>query len=415
MKNDVFMKNREKFLKKMTGGSVVVLFAGKAPHKTGDESHAFTPNRNYYYLTGIPVENGIAVFTKEEGTGVTTETLFIEPSNPVLAKWVGEKMSREEAAERSGVDEIELVDGFRQYLHKLFGDNQYHTLGLDFEQRKNEGSNSAIAAFLEQFSKEYPYIKLANISPEIHSLRVIKSEEELEELQKAIEITKAGVEHMMKNASPGMYEYELEACFDYILKSNGVKDFAFKTIAAAGKNGTILHYTQNHSKSTDGDLILCDLGAQWGYYSADITRTFPLSGVYSTRQREIYSVVLKAHDEVIKRIKPGETLRSLNERCKEVLTEGCIKLGLISSGEELSNYYYHGVSHFLGLDTHDVGNREQPLMPGMVITVEPGLYIEQEQIGIRIEDDVLVLQNGAKVLSDGFLTDPDEIEAFMKK
>jgi Xaa-Pro aminopeptidase len=209
-------------------------------------------------------------------------------------------------------------------------------------------------------------------------------------------------------------EYELEAYFDFTLKSCGVKDFAFKTIAASGKNATILHYSQNNSMMNENDLILFDLGAQFEYYNADISRTFPISGKYSQRQKDVYDVVLQAQQAVTQAAKPGVPFSVLNDTAKKVLAEGCRKLGLIKEESELSEYYYHGVSHYLGLDTHDVGTRDTVLKEGMVITNEPGLYIACEGIGIRIEDDLLISRDGAEVLSKDIIKDTFDIEAYIK-
>ena len=191
----------------------------------------------------------------------------------------------------------------------------------------------------------------------------------------------------MKNAKVGMREYQLEAYFNFSLKSSGVTDYAFKTIAASGKNATILHYVKNNSELEDGKLILFDLGAQYKYYNADISRTFPINGKFTERQKQVYNVVLRAQEAVVSIARPGILFSVLNEAAKKVLVSGCIELGLIKEASELPKYYFHGVSHYLGLDTHDVGSRDVELKPGMVLTNEPGLYIEEENIGIRIEDD----------------------------
>ncbi len=219
----------------------------------------------------------------------------------------------------------------------------------------------------------------------------------------------------MTNAKPGMMEYEIEANFDYVLKCNGVTDYAFHTIAASGVNATVLHYSQNNTKTQEGDLILFDLGAQWNYYNADITRTFPLNGKFTERQKEIYNIVLKAMEDTMAVIRPGVPFSKLNETTRASLAEGLKGIGLIKEDSELSRYYFHGVSHYLGLDTHDVGSGEMELKPGMVLTVEPGLYIEEEKIGIRIEDDVLVTDSGYENLSKDIIKTIEDIEAFMNR
>lgn len=261
---------------------------------------------------------------------------------------------------------------------------------------------------------KYPYIRIKNIYHEIALLRTVKSKEEVELITKAIEVTNTGILSMMKNAKPGMMEYEIEAYFDFELKRNGIKDFAFPTIAAAGVNGTILHYGENNSKTADGDLLLLDLGAQYKYYNADISRTFPVNGKFTERQKAIYNIVLKANEEVMKAVKPGVTTLDLQKTAKAVLSEGCKAIGLIKEDSEIDRYYYHGVAHPLGLDTHDVGPRGIELKAGMIITDEPGLYIEEEKIGIRIEDDILVTEDGYVNLSKNIIKSVEDIENYMK-
>ncbi|WP_291636688.1 M24 family metallopeptidase [Clostridium sp.] len=219
----------------------------------------------------------------------------------------------------------------------------------------------------------------------------------------------------MKNSKAGMREYELEAYFDFTLKSNGVTDFAFHTIAACGKNAIILHYDQNNSELEDGKLVLFDLGAQYKYYNADITRTFPVNRKFTERQKQVYNVVLRAQEAVRAIARPGILFSVLNETAKKVLAAGCIELGLINEASELSKYYFHGVSHYLGLDAHDVGSRDMKLKTGIIFTNEPGLYIEEENIGIRIEDDILITEDGCENLSKQIIKTVEEIEEFMEK
>ncbi len=410
MNKEFFVHNRKKLMEGVEDNSILVLFAGEAPHKSADEHYDFAPNKNFYYLTGIEREKIILVITKLNGA--VEEKLFIEKSDPVLAKWVGERIKPEEAREVSGIEKIEYLDDFQRFFgYTMY--RPYENLYLDLE-REAMGSPMTIPQnFANDVIKKYPYMRVKNIYGAIENLRMLKAPEEIEKMKKAIGITYDGIKNMMKNAKPGMMEYGVEAYFDFTLKSNGV-GVSFKTIAAAGKNGTVLHYSDNNCKIGDNDLILCDLGAQYGYYCADITRTFPVNGTFTARQKAVYNVVLKALNEVTNAIKPGVPYGELNELCRRVLAEGCKELGIIKDDSELSKYYFHGVSHYLGLDTHDVGVR-MDLKPGMVLTVEPGLYIEEEGIGIRIEDDVLVTENGHEVLSKDIIRTAEEIETFMKR
>lgn len=413
MKKKIYAENRKKLVERLKNNSILIMFAGNAPKKSADEAYPFTPNRNFYYLTGIDEEKIILMISKVNGK--VEETLFIQKADPVMEKWVGKTISAEEAKEISAMEGIKYLEDFEATVHRLITSYDIEKVYLDLEKDRWSSMNSISGEFANTIKNKYPQIKVKNIFNSIYELRLIKNEEEIEEMKKAIDITKEGIESLMKNAKAGIKEYQLEAYFDFVLKTNGVKDYAFKTIAASGKNATVLHYVANNSDIKDGDLILFDLGAQLNYYNADISRTIPANGKFTERQKQIYNVVLKAELEVIKAIKPGLPFVELNNIAKKYLAEGLKELGVIEKDEELSRYYYHGVSHFLGLDTHDVGSREVDLKPGMVVTVEPGLYIEEEAIGIRIEDDVVVTEEGYEVLSKDIIKTVEEIEAFMNE
>ncbi|MDF2672089.1 MAG: putative Xaa-Pro aminopeptidase [Clostridiales bacterium] len=412
MNKEFYVLNRKRLMEGIEDNSVVIIFAGEAPHMSADASYDFVPNRNFLYLTGIDRDQVILIMTKHNGK--VEETLFIEESDPIMAKWVGERISKEEALEASGVEEIQFLSRFESSVNML-GTANYENLYLDLERRSWDSMQSTAQLFGKNIVEKYPSFRVKNIYNAIRDMRMVKSSGEIECIKKAIGITYEGIKSMMLNAKPGMYEYELEAYFDFELKRRGVKKHAFDTIAASGANGTVLHYVANNSKIGGNDLILFDLGAQYNYYCGDISRTFPVTGEFTDRQREVYNVVLRALNETTKAIKPGIPFSKLNEVCKKVLTEGCKELGLIREDSEISKYYYHGVSHFLGLDTHDVGVRDVDLKPGMVLTVEPGLYIEEEKIGIRIEDNVVVTETGHEVLSKDIIRTAEEIEEFMKK
>lgn len=233
-------------------------------------------------------------------------------------------------------------------------------------------------------------------------------------MRRAMDITRLGIEEMMKQAKPGMKEYEIEANFDYILAKNGVRQKAFQTIAAGGVRGTILHYVENNQPVADGELILIDAGAQIDWYNGDISRTFPVNGKFTERQKLAYEIVLRGQEKVIAAIRPGVPFASLNELLKEHYFTELREIGLVETKEEVAKYYYHGVSHYLGAETHDIGRyMDRMLQPGMVLTVEPGLYIEEWEIGIRIEDDVLVTEEGCEVMTAAMIKSVEEIEAFM--
>ncbi|MBU5427278.1 aminopeptidase P family protein [Tissierella pigra] len=413
MNKEFFTRNRKNLGEKLENNSILLLFADRAPYKSADELYQFTPNRNFYYLTGIDSDKVILFISNIDGN--ISETLFIERQDPIMAKWVGAVISEEEAKDISGIDNIKYLDELEGTMSSVLSRNKIEKTYLDLERQEISTSITEAQSFAKIMAEKYPYISIKNIYYDIAELRTIKSEEEIQLIRKAIEITNEGIMNMLDNMKPNMMEYEIEAHFDFTLRKNGVKDKAFTTIAASGKNATILHYVDNNSKSEDGDLVLFDLGAQYKYYNGDISRTFPINGKFTERQRDIYNIVLKAQKAVEEAAKPGLPYKELNEIAKKVLAEGCKELGLIKKDEELSKYYYHGVSHYLGLDTHDVGEYNLELKPGMVITNEPGLYIEEEGIGIRIEDDLLITEDGCENLSKYIIKSVEEIETYMNK
>ena len=414
MKSSVFKKNRENLMKDIEDNSLVILFAGAAPKKSADEKYPFTPNRNFYYFTGIDEEEHILLISKLNGE--VKENLFIKEIDEVAQKWTGKTIRPNEATEVSAIEQIKYLGEFRAYLNKIFSSVSKINVYLDLERDTFESLPSIPQNFANELVKKYPFVNVQNVYAKVFPLRLVKSDEEIEQMQKAIDITIEGVNYLMKNAKSGMKEYELEAYFDFKCKSNGVKDFAFKTIAAAGKNATILHYVDNNSVINDNELILFDLGAQYKYYNGDISRTFPVNGKFTERQKEVYNAVLRVNEEVTKLIKPRVSFLELNNKAKDLIAEECIKLGLINKKEDVTKYYWHSIGHSLGLDTHDVGpaDRNVIFQKGMVWTVEPGIYIEEEGIGIRIEDDVVVTEDGVRVLTKDMIKTVDEIENFMR-
>ena len=407
MNKEFYKNNREKVLQKISDNSLVILFAGNAPKKTGDENYQFTPNRNFYYLTGIDEEDHILVLSKINGE--TKEFLFIKEVDEVREKWEGKTIRKEEVADVCNITDVRYLGDFNNFIERFILNKEELNIYLDLE-KGNTSYN-----FINEIKNKYYNINIKNAYKLIGDLRLVKSKEEIERIKKAISITIEGVEELMRNSKPGIKEYELEAYFDFTCKKNGVKDLAFKTIAASGKNATVLHYVTNDSELKDGDLILFDLGAQYKYYNGDISRTFPINGKFTERQKEVYNAVLRVNEKVIKEMKPGVSFLELNKKATEWIAEECISLGLITNKEDVRKYYYHSIGHSLGMDTHDIEleNRNVIFEEGMIYTVEPGIYIEEEGIGIRIEDDVLITNNGYEVLTKGMIKTVEEIEAFM--
>jgi len=412
MRQEFFKENRKRLLEIMPENSICILFSGKPVQKSADECYPFIPNRNFYYLTGLTRENLVLMLTRTNKK--TNEYLWIEKGNPELARWVGEKICKEDSERISGIKLIEYIDSFESSLHRELLTLPYPDVYLDLERRSWKDQESHSQVFADHMLRKYPFLNIQNAYHIISDLRRIKTPDEVVKIRKAIEITHNGLNHVLKHCKPGMKEYELEAYFDFILRSHGVKEHAFQTIAACGINASTLHYCENNCETKRGDLILLDLGAQFEWYNSDITRTVPVTGKFTSRQKDLYQIVLDAQLKVIETIKPGLPYKNLNETCKYHLAKGCQTIGLIKEDIELQEFYFHGVSHYLGLDTHDVG-RFDDLRPGMVLTVEPGLYLREENLGIRIEDNILVTDKGHENLSKEIPKTISDVEEWMAR
>ena len=415
MNKNIYKFNRDNLLDKIKDNSIVILFAGKAIQKIGDQTYPFTPNRNFYYLTGINEEDHILVMSKING--VKTSKLYIKDIDLEMEKWVGKSIRKEEAEEIAAVDEVKFKSQFDGDIHGMITMKEEINLYLDLERMSANREGTISHRFANEITTKYPQVRINNVYSKIGELRLKKSQEEVDKIKKAIEITKSGIEKLMSEARVGMKEYELEAYFDFNCKVKGATGLAFTTIAAAGENATTLHYVDNNCELKENDLILFDLGAEYNCYNADISRTFPVNGKFTERQKEVYNAVLRVNEEIINLIKPGMKYKDVNEKATELISEECIKLGLIKDKSEVRKYYYHSIGHSLGMDTHDIETPHRDIIfePGVVFTVEPGIYIAEEGIGIRIEDDILVTEDGVINLSSDIIKTVEEIENFMSK
>lgn len=408
---------RNHLVEQMKDNSAMVIFAGVGRKRSADENYPFVVNRNFYYLTGISQENSALMIVKSEGEDKTY--LFIDEKDPNKEKWIGKKLSFEEAKEISGISNIILtnslpakIDAVLSQSSEQYGEIEYLYLDLEKELKIEECKSTV--DFSKELALRYPEVNILDIYPEIIKLRTIKSPYEINKLCEAIKITETGLQKLLLMARPGIYEYNLVNAFQHEISDNGAT-LSFSTICASGQNATTLHYPFASDVISDDSLILLDLGATCENYCADISRTIPANGKYSPLQKSIYQIVLECNKAVINYIKPGLTMLKLQEFTIDFLSAECLSKGLISSKEEIRDVYYHGVSHCLGLDTHDpdLYNRQGLLKPGMVITVEPGLYFKQYGIGVRIEDDVLVTETGSDNLSKDIIKDPEDIERLM--
>lgn len=404
---------RKGILDQMEEESLLILYSGVPVHIGADAYHEFEANRHFFYLTGLRRENMILLMRKSGENSRTT--LYIEKADPAAERWTGKMVTVDEAKQQSQIEDVRFVDRFEPELNYLLNFSATSVCYFDCYRHQTTDLPDYNLAKSQQFAADHPGITLRNLWPMVSKLRMRKDEEEVQLMERAIDITNHSLQHVMKTLKPGMKEYQAQANYEYMVHYLGAEGVSFPTIAGSGKNGCMLHYETNRDTCQNGSLLLMDLGVRYEGYCSDITRTYPVNGKFSHRQRKVYEIVLKANQEVAAQAKPGMTTRDLNDICKKILAEGCMELGLIEKEEDIGKYYMHGVSHHLGIDVHDVTVEGAKLMPGSVITDEPGLYIDEWEIGIRIEDDLLITEDGCKVLSADIIRNPDEIEAFMAK
>lgn len=392
---------REKLADLLTDGDNVIVFANSQASLS-----KFTQDNNFLYLTGL--NHPELIYVAGKFGGKFNDMLFIERTDPERIVWEGEKLSAKEATEISGITRVRYLDEFYAVISAMCPMMKTVYSNLGFAPLNKPMTYPMF--MLEPIRTRHPQIVIKQLNDLIAPLRKIKDSWEQQQLQKAIDITGKGIMDVMETATASMMEYELEAMLFYRMQRSGVKNWGFAPIIASGLNAATLHYEKNDCRIENNDLILMDVGAAYNNYSADITRCFPAGASFSERQKQVYSVVLDTQKKIIEMIKPGITLAELNRSTTESLAKGMMEIGLIEKEEDVTRYYMHSVSHFLGMDTHDLGGRNAVLEPGNVITVEPGIYIPEEHLGVRIEDDVLVTESGYCVLSQNIPKEISELE-----
>lgn len=404
-----FTFNREKVLDLMEDNSILIEFNREVSTEDDIFKQTYNENRNFYYATGVLEFDDILVLVKYKSK--KNSIMYINPYDEFKAKWVGAPLPPEEIERISGIDDVRYKEEFEDDLMSFF--DTFETVYLDLADTKMDGYLSKDEKFAKDIKEKKPWLNIKNGRLLFQHARTIKSDAEIAEMRRAIHITKLGLEAVMSNMRP-QYEYQFESYFDQAVKFNGATGYAFPTIAASGVNSCCLHYMENKDKAENGDLILFDLGASLNMYCSDISRTFPVSGKFTKRQKEIYNIVLKGQQLIFDNAKPGITTRELNKILVKYYAKELRRIGFIKSDEEVGDFYWHGCSHHIGLDCHDLCDYT-PLKAGSIISNEPGLYIESEKIGIRIEDDILITENGAEWLSKEIIKDPDEIEKFIEE
>lgn len=404
---NVYSKRRELLAKSLENNSVAIFFSSDNEY---DPENGFKVNRNFYYLTGIDARDMALVLVNNNGN--IEERIFIYPYDEVEARWVGGRMSEEEVTDISGIVNVLDYSEFEETIDQLMERSRGTDYTFYFDLFKKEIGNSIAITYANKLKEKHPGVDIKDVFKYIANLRLVKDEYEIECLSHAIEITNYGIKAMMKAIRPGLNEMVMEGVFNLALSQNVCNETSFKTIAASGKRATILHYSNNNEVMQDGELFLQDLGATYNHYCADITRTYPVNGKFSDRQKELYEVVLNAQRIVEANAKPGVNIRDLNRLVVDYYREELPKHGLT---EDVREYYYHSVSHHIGLDCHDAdGGLGLILKEGNVISNEPGIYVADEGIGIRIEDDLLITKEGAFNLSKNIIKEVSDIENFMK-
>lgn len=406
---------RYKILDKMDDNSILILFAGEPKKSSADETYPFEVNRNFYYMTGIKQEGSVLLLIKSFGE--KKEYLFISPFDPKKEKWYGKKMSIEEATTISGVNNVLMSNALTPRVDGILNDSirthgNIKKVYLDLEEGQEVLVNVRPDDYAHSLEATYG-VEIEDYYDSIIRLRMIKSEAEVDELRTAINTTKMGIQAVMAMARSGLFEYELANRFLQVVNDDSAcQGLAFPTIMAGGKNATILHYPNPMSRLNPGDLLLMDLGGRSNLYNGDISRTIPVDGKFDDLQRKIYEIVLGCNKAVANYARPGVSLRELQGFAKEYLASECLSKGLIKDKKEIDEYYFHSVSHHIGLDTHDPADYSIPLEEGNVISDEPGLYFANLGIGVRIEDDLLITDRGAEVLSSGIIKEVKDIETF---
>ena len=412
----IYQTRREDFMHSDSCPYLTILYSGKAPVRSADETYRFSVERNFYYMTGIDLENAVLVMIRESDTKVYSN-LYLNLRDEETAKWIGGSPSSEELKRFSGIEHIYPINLWKSHIHRYLCSHSFRpSVGLNLWRCRFDDEPTQAHQLSSWIRTMYPEAKIQNIFPSLAKARLIKSDDELEKMKIAQDTTKNALEELYAYVRPEMNECEIEGIFDFSLRKQGVKETAFPSIVAGGMRATTLHYSENNHLVHDNELVLLDLGSTHQHYCADISRTFPINGKFTERQKQLYNIVLEAQNRVIEAAVPGITLLELNDIVIEYYQTALKEIGLLENGKSVKDYYYHGVSHPLGLDTHDISLPElEKLVPGMVITVEPGLYVTEEGIGIRIEDDILITTDSAVNLSSNIAKKPEDIELLMSK
>ena len=418
-----YSKNRADFSKAMVPQSLAVFNSNDIYPISADSTLPFEQHRDLFYLTGVDQEETILILFPDAVETKHREVLFVRETNPHIAVWEGPKLTKEQAQKLTGIETIYWVSEFEKIFFELaaqcncfyFNKNEHYRAAVTTQTREDR--------FIAWAKKTYPAHQVAKSNPILQRLRAVKDPQEIQQMQRACDITEKGFRRILSFVKPGVWEYEIEAEYAHEFIKNRSKGFAYTPIIASGNNANILHYIENNCACKAGDLLLMDVAAEFGNYSSDMTRTIPVSGRFSPRQKAIYNAVLRVKNEATKMLIPGVLWKAYHVEVGKIMTSELLGLGLLdladvqnqtSEHPAYKKYFTHGTSHHMGLDTHDYGLILEPMKANMVLTVEPGIYIPEEGFGVRLEDDVVVQEQGAPInLMKNIPIEADEIEALM--
>jgi Xaa-Pro aminopeptidase len=416
----VFTKHRQRFMAKLKPNSIAVFNANDIYPISADSTLPFEQHRDLFYLTGIDQEETILILCPDAKDPKHREMVFVRETNAHIAVWEGHKLTKSEAAAVTGIDHVQWTTDFEASFLELAKQAENIYINTNEHYRAKVETQTREDRFIEWCKQQFPKKNYEKSNFILQGLRGVKDPEEIAHIQQACDITEKGFRRILGFVKPGVWEFEIEAEFSHEFLSNRSKGFAYTPIIASGANSNVLHYIENSQQCKAGELILMDVGAEYGNYASDMTRTIPVSGRFTPRQRAVYEAVLKVKDEATMLLIPGVLWKDYHVEVGKLMSSALVDLGLLAKKEVSYNteaykkYFMHGTSHHLGLDTHDYGLLDEPMETNMVFTVEPGIYIPDEGFGIRLEDDVVVQATGAPVnLMTNIPIDPDEIEALM--
>jgi len=419
---EFFVRNRAHLAAKMKPNSVLIVHANDIMPTNADGTLPWRQNNDLFYLTGVDQEETVIVIYPDAHVEADREILFVRETSELIAVWEGEKLTKERAIEVSGIKNIQWVDSFAAALHRLVPQVENIYLHSNEHIRASTIVETRNRRFITEVQDRYPLHNLERAAPLLQGLRIIKDQEEIKFLQKAIDITEAGFRRVLKFLKPGVGEWEVEAEYLHEFVRNKSRGFSYIPIIGSGKNACVLHYVENHDLCEDGEMVLMDVAAEYGNWNADMTRTLPVNGKFTPRQRDVYNAVLRVLRGSNEILRPGIQLLDYQKKVIEIMEKELIGLGLIDAAEAakqddtkplVKKYFMHGCSHHLGLDVHDVHPPNRAVEVGMVFTIEPGIYIREENLGIRLEDDIVIGETENINLFKNIPIEVDEIEALM--